>query len=220
MATTIDEGPAAPDAERAGEGLPTVRDALIGLVIGVGLLFVGAWFSTWWLRWPTIGLGVLFVLVIGGYIIASAWETVSTPLGRVVSQARGHVRTDPQLGRLYRDVKAHAWEGSFPASTGPIELLIDGGKEPNPALVARARQVVAEFPSLERRVATFLAEEAAVETDAELAAATAALRISMFRFNFPDRPDEVEIVFDGPDEDIWWTCLYVGGELKDLTFDS
>jgi hypothetical protein len=214
MVTTIDEDPAAPETQ---EGLPTVRDALIGLAIGLGLLYLGTRFSSWWLRWPTIGLGVLFVLVMTAYIVAVGWQRLSGPAKRVASRVRGHVRTDPQLGTLFRDVKAEAWEGAFASANGTIQLLIDGKDEPAPALVARAREVVAEFPALERRVDEYLARGAA--EDAEFASEIAALRISELHFNCPERPDEVEIVFEiGPDEK-YWTCIYAGGELKDLTFD-
>jgi hypothetical protein len=63
----------------------------------------------------------------------------------------------------------------------------------------------------------FLAREAA--EDADLATEIRALRMSMLRFNSRERPDEVEIVFDGPDEGKYWTCIYAGGELKDLDYD-
>ena len=214
MGTTTDEEPA---AEETREDLPTARDALIGLAIGVGLLYLGTWFSSWWLRWPTIGLGVLFVLVMVGYIVAEGWERLADPARRTASRVRGHVRTDPELGKLFRDVKAEAWEGAFASANGRIQLLIGGKDEPAPALVVRAREVVAEFPALERRVEEYLAREAA--QDAELAPEIAALRIAMLRFNSAERPDEVEIVFEmGPDEK-YWTCIYAGGELNDLTFD-
>lgn len=214
MVTTTDEEPAAPEDP---ENLPTVRDASIGLAIGLGLVFLGTWFSAWWLRWPTIGLGALFVLVMAGYIVAEGWQRLSDPASRTVSRVRGHVRTDPRLGTLFRDVKAQAWEGAFTSADGSIQLLIDGKDDPAPALVARARQVVAEFPALRLRVDEYLAREAA--EDAELASEIAALRISALHFNSPERPDEVEIVFEmGPDEK-YWTCIYTGGELKDLTFD-
>lgn len=214
MVTTTEDEPAAPETQ---ETLPTVRDASIGLAIGLGLLYLGTWFSSWWLRWPTIGLGVLFVLVMAGYILAEGWQRLSNPARRMASRVRGHVRTDPQLGTLFRDVKAEAWEGAFGSGNKSIRLLIAGKDEPAPALAARAREVVAEFPALERRVDAYLAREAA--EDAELASEIAALRISALRFNFPERADEVEIVFEmGPDEK-YWTCLYGGGELKDLTFD-
>jgi hypothetical protein len=213
MATTTDEEPALETQEE----MPTVRDALIGLAIGVGLLYLGTWFSSWWLRWPTIGLGVLFVLVMAGYIVAASWERLSHPARRMASRVRGHVRTDPQLGKLFRDVKAEAWEGAFASASARIRLLIHGKDEPAPALLARAREVVAEFPALERRVDEYLAREAAQDT--ELASEIAPLRISALHFDSPERPDEVEIVFAmGPDEK-YWTCIYAGGELNDLTFD-
>jgi hypothetical protein len=213
MVTTSDEEPAAPETE----GMPTVRDALIGLAIGLGLLYLGTWFSSRWLRWPTVGLGILFVLVMSGYIVADRWERLSGPAKRAVSRVRGHVRTDPQLGTLFRHVKAEAWEGAFASANGTIELLIDGKDEPAPALVARAREVVAEFPALERRVGEYLAQAAA--EDAEYASEIAALRISALHFNWPERPDEVEIVFEIGPEEKYWTCTYAGGEVKDLEFD-
>ena len=214
MATTIGEEPDAPETQ---EGLPTVRDALIGLAIGLGLLYLGTWLSSGWLRWPIIGLGILFVLVMIAYIVADRWQRLSGPAKGVASRVRGHVRTDPHLGTLFRNVEAEAWEGAFASANRTIRLLIAGKDEPAPALVARAREVVAEFPALERRVGEYLARAAA--EDAELAPEIAALRISSLHFNWLERPDEVEVVFEiGPDEK-YWTCIYAGGELKDLTFD-
>lgn len=206
MGTTTDTEPT----------LPTVRDAAIGLAIGLGLLYLGTRFSAWWLRWPTVGLGLMFVLVMGGYIIVDRWQRLSGPGKRAVSRLRGHVRTDPTLGRLQRDVRAEAWEGAFASTRGAVGLLIAGREEPAPALVARARELVADFPALERRIGAYLAREAA--EDVELEAEIRALRVSLLRFNWPERPDEVEIVFDGPEE-TYWTCVYAGGELRDLNFD-
>jgi hypothetical protein len=108
-------------------------------------------------------------------------------------------------------------DGAFGSAHGAVELLIDGKVEPAPALVARAREVVAEFPALERRIVDYLARVAA--EDVELATEIRALRVSKLRFNWPERPDEVEIVFDGSDDIKYCTCIYAGGELKDLDFD-
>jgi hypothetical protein len=107
MRTSIDEQQAVPDPDGAGEGLPSVRDAFIGLAIGVATLF--------------------------------------------------------------RNFKNQAWEASFTSKGRPIEILISGK--------------------------------------------------GLF-FNWPDRPDDVEIHLDGPDEMHYWTCRYVGGKLTDLRFDN
>jgi hypothetical protein len=197
--------------------MPTIRDALIGLAIGLGLLYLGTRFSSWWLRWPILGLGILFVLVMTAYTFAASWESLADPATRVWRRLRGHVRTDPQLGTLFRNVKAEAWEGAFASGNKTIELLINGKDEPTPALVASAREVVADFPALERRVDEYLASEAAVDT--ELASEIASLRISELHFRMPERPDEVEVVFEMGPEEKYWTCIYAGGEAKDLDFD-
>jgi hypothetical protein len=60
---------------------------------------------------------------------------------------------------------------------------------------------------------------AAAAEDTELGTEIRALRVRMLRFNSPERPGEIEIVFEGPDEDTYWTCIYAGGELRDLEFD-
>jgi hypothetical protein len=219
MATTSDDEPATTEKKEEIEDFPArPQDALIGLAIGIGLLAWGTWVSTWWLRWPLIALGVLFVLVMGGAIIAFSWPAISRPLSRVVKRVRGQSRIDPQLGRLYRDVAAEAWEGTFGSATGTIELLIDGKEEPVPALLARAREVVAEYPALERQMADFLARAGAA--DVELEAEIRALRVATLRFNWRKRPQDVEIVFDGPDEDRYWTCIYAAGKLRGLRYDD
>jgi hypothetical protein len=220
MGTTIDEKPVVADEDDAGNGMPTVRDAAIGLAIGVGLLFLGTRLSSRLLSWPLIGLGVLFVLVMGAYIVASYWERIWPPARKFVKRAQGHVRKDPQLGTLIRDLETQAWEGSFTSEGRTIEFLIRGDDEPPPVLVRGARDVVAEFPTLERRMADFLEREAAAEEDPETASEIRALRIDTLFFESPDRPHDVDIHLDGPDEIHYWTCKYVDGELKDLWVDN
>jgi hypothetical protein len=200
--------------------MPTARDAFIGLAIGLALFFFGIWLSPGLLRWAFIGLGVLFVLVMSAYLISLAWPNVAPPAQKLVRRARGHTRTFPDLGTLFRDVKLRAWEGAFTSSGRTIEFLIRGDKEPPPALVARAREVLAEWPALERRISEYLEREAVDESDPEIASEIRALRVATLFFDKPDLPDEVMIHFDGPDEIHYWTCQYAGGELKDLGFDS
>jgi hypothetical protein len=220
MARATDEQPPVPQEDGTGEGLPPVRDAFIGLAIGIVFLYVGSLFSSRLLRWPIIGLGVSFVLVMTAYIVANAWPTVSPPLRKLVSRARGHVRTFPQIGTLIRNVKAEAWEGSFTSGERSVEFLIHGQDQPAPALVGRAREVIAAFPGLERQVTDYLGREATEETDAEIASEIRALRVATLFFDRPDRPDDVEIHLDGPDDMHYWTCKYSRGELTDLNFDN
>ena len=220
MGTTIDEKPVVADEDDAGSGMPTVRDASIGLAIGVGLLYLGTRPSSRLLSWPLIGLGVLFVLVMGAYIIASYWDRIWPPARKLVKRTRGHVRKDPQLGTLIRDLETQAWEGSFTSQGRTIEFLIRGDDQPPAALVSRAREVIADFPALERRMADYLEREAAAEQEGETATEIRALRIHTLFFESPDRPGEVDIHLDGPDEIHYWTCKYVDGELKDLWVDN
>lgn len=220
MGSTIDEGPADPGADDTGDGMPTVRDAGIGLAIGVGLLYLGTRLSSQFLSWLVIGLGVLFVLVMGAYIIAAFWPRISPPARKVAARARGRSRTVPGLGELVHSRETEAWEGSFTSQGRTIEILIRGDDEPPPALVKRAREVVAEFPALERRMTEYLEREAGAEEETETAAEIRALRIHTLFFESPDRPDDVDIHLDGPDEIHYWTCKYVDRELKDLWVDN
>ena len=199
---------------------PTVRDALIGLGIGLLLVYVATWVPYGFVSWSIIGLGVLFIVVMSGFIIVSAWDKASPGIRRVTAKARGHVRQDPRLGTLTRNVKGEYWEGVFAAGDRRIELLVDGHDEPDPKLVARARELVADFDSVERRVQEFLAHEAKRESEPELAAQIAGLRVSALKFLSGKRGGRVDIEFKGPDEDLYWSCTYADGKPRDLWFDS
>jgi len=200
---------------------PTVRDALIGLAIGLLLVYASLWVPYRLLSWPLLGLGVIFIVVMSGFILVSTWEMVSPGVRRVTARARGHVRQDPRLGTLTRNVEAGCWEGGFDADGRRIEILIDGRDEPDSKLLDRAHEFVADFAAVERRVRAYLGEEAARETDPELAVQIAGLRVSAVRFLSGQRAAaRVEIEFKGPDEDMFWSCTYAGGTPRDLWFDS
>ena len=131
---------------------PTVSDALIGGATGLVLFYAGTRISYWILRWLVIGVGLMFVGVMSAFVISVIWTKVSPRAHLIMSRARGHVRRDPQLGTLIRNVKAEAWEAEFKVRDRTVEILIDGKEEPNPALVARARELVADFDNFERRL--------------------------------------------------------------------
>ena len=99
-----------------------------------------------------------------------------------------------------------------------MEILIDGKEEPNPALIARARQLVADFDTFERRLNDYLgqtANEWASEAP-ELGADISMLRISSIKLRSRKR---VLVDFDGPDVDVYWSCEYADGKFSGLDFD-
>jgi len=198
-----------------------VSDALIGEAIGLVLIYVGTRISYWILRWLVIGVGLSFIGVMSAFLIAVSWEKVSPRVRLITSRVRGHQRKDPQLGTLIRDVKSESWEGSLTVGDRAVRILIDGHEEPEPALVARAREIVADFNSLERRLTDYLAQTAkewAPEAP-ELAAQVAELRVSGILLLSSRPPGDAVIELDGPDEDIYWTCEYEGGEFGALDHD-
>jgi hypothetical protein len=198
---------------------PTVRDALIGAAIGLVLIYAGTLISFWILRWLVIGVGLVFVGVMGAFVISVIWTKVSPRAHLIMSGTRGHVRRDPQLGKLIRNVKAEAWEGEFRVRDRTVEILIDGKEEPDAALVARARDLVADFDNFERRLNDYLAETAKdwASEAPELAADISALRLSSIKLR---SRESVLVDFDGPDVDVYWSCEYADGKFSGLDFDS
>ena len=93
-------------------------------------------------------------------IVCIIWTKVSLHAHLIMSRMRGHVRRDPQLGTLIRDVEAEDGEGDFRVRDRTVEILIDGKKEPDPVLVARARELVADFDNFELRLNDYLAQAA------------------------------------------------------------
>ena len=198
---------------------PTVRDALIGAAIGLLLIYAGTRISYWILRWLVIGVGLMFVGAMSAFVISVIWMKVSPRAHRIMSRVRGHVRTDPQLGTLIRNVKAEAWEGDFRVRDRMVEILIDGNEEPNPALVARVRELVADFDTFERRLNEYLAETAQewASEAPELSADIRLLRLSSIKLRSRKR---ILVDFEGPDVDVYWSCEYADGEFSGLDFDS
>ena len=65
------------------------------------------------MKLAVIGVGLMFVAVMSAFVISVIWTKVSPRAQLIMSKTRGHVRTDPQLGRLIRNVKAEIWEAGF-----------------------------------------------------------------------------------------------------------
>ena len=201
---------------------PTAWDALIGGAFGLLLIYAAGYIPYRILSWLVLGLGWLFVLVMFPSALVMIWPRMSGRLWPVVSRIRGDVRTDPLLGRLTRDRRSRSWEATFQRGDRAVAILIAGAGEPHARLVAAARDLVARFDSLEPEVMAFIASEAEAfaAQDPEMAGEVRALRISSLKFWYPERPDHVLIDFAGPDEDLYWSCEYVEGELSGLEYDS
>ena len=209
----------APPTDDHDKVQPTVRDALIGAAIGLLLIYAGARISYWMVRWLFIGLGLLFVGVMSAFVISVIWTKVSPRAHLIISRARGHVRRDPRLGTLIRDVKAEAWIGDFRVRDRMVEILIDGNEEPNPTLLARVRELLDDFDAFERRLSDYLAQTAqewAPEAP-ELSADISSLRLSAMKLRSRKR---ILVDFEGPDPDVYWSCEYADGEFSGLDFDS
>ena len=208
------------DPEARDKVEPTIWDALIGAAIGVLLIYAGSFIGNWALKWAVVGLGWLFVAVMTAFVVSVIWENVSGHVWAVSSRLRGDVRKDPQLGTLTRDRRIRCWEAAVTRGDRIVDVLIEGTDEPNPALLARARKVVANFDALERKVDAYLAQEAdRGGDDPEIAAEIRALRISSLKIWSRERPGLVQIDFRGPDEDRFWSCEYENGELGGLDVD-
>jgi len=213
--TDSQEPPA--DAERVEPGL---GDALIGTAIGLLLLYVGSLIPYWFFRWPVIAIGALFVVVMTAFVGVFLWTRAAPRAAPVLKRARGHIRHDPQLGALTRDVKAQCWTAVVPRGERNVEFLIEGTDEPNPQLLASARRLLVDFDTLERRIAEYIAVEAQRPSeDPEIVAEIVALRISAVKLWSIDEPDRAIISFEAPDEDRYWSCVWERGELSDLDYD-
>ena len=209
------------DAEARDKVEPTIRDALIGAAIGVLLIYAGSFIGNWALKWVVVGLGWIFVAVMTAFVVSVIWENVSGHVWAASSRLRGDVRKDPQLGRLERDRRSRSWEATLERDDRTVKIVIEGVGEPHAELVAAARDLVARFEDLERKVDVYVAEEAesAAADDPEMAAEIRALRISSVKLYWPDQPGRVQIDFDGPDEDRYWSCEYVDGAFGALDYD-
>jgi hypothetical protein len=206
----------------ASDGEPRVRDAVIGAAFGLVLIYLGTLIPYRILGWPAIGLGILFVVVMAAFMLAAIWTNVSPQVRQLLARARGHVREDPHLGTLTRDVKGQYWSATWKYHTLVVHVVIDGEDEPSPVLLARGRDLLADFETLADRIGDFLASELREwkQHDAELAAEVGGLRLSGIVLRSADGPDHVLLEFKGPDEDLYWSCEYVDGQLSDLQYDS
>jgi hypothetical protein len=203
------------------ERMPSVRDALIGLAIGVLIIYGGSHFDSSVLWWLSVGIGVVWVLVMAAYIV-EVWVTTYGPkLAPRVRKLRGHIVTDPVLGLMQRDVRARGWIATPIREDDSIEFQIEGDEKPDERLLERAREVAASFGAVRDQVAAFLTEQAGIEAadDAAVASEIQALQIRRLLFLSVNHPRTFLIDFDVTDEERFWECEYTDGRPDALDYD-
>jgi hypothetical protein len=156
------------------------------------------------------------------YTLALAWKNVWLRVRPLVNRMRGHVREDPQLGTLTRDLRTRCWATAVMMGARRVDLFIAGGDEPDPALLARARDLITDPEIFARRLQDYLAREAKAwaRESPDQADEIGHLSLSAIDLRSPDRPDRIVMEFDGPDEMRFWYCDSVDGELSGLRFDT
>ena len=91
------------------EKMPSVRDALIGLAIGVLIIYGGSHFDSRFLWWLSVGVGVVWVMVMAAYVVEVRVRALGPKLVPRIKRLRGHTVTDPVLGFMERNARAHSW---------------------------------------------------------------------------------------------------------------
>ena len=89
--------------------MPSVRDALIGLAIGVLIIYGGSHFDSSFLWWLSVGIGVIWVIVMAAYVVEVWVTTLGPKLAPRIKRLRGHTMRDPVLGAMERDARARCW---------------------------------------------------------------------------------------------------------------
>ena len=201
--------------------MPGVRDALIGLAIGVLIIYGGSHFDSRFLWWLSVGIGVVWVLVMAAYIVDVWVRALGPKLAPRVKKLRGHTVTDPVLGVMQRDVRARCWIATPIHEDGNIEFQIDGDEKPDVRLLERAREVAARFAGVREQVTAFLTEEAklAGTEDTDLVSEMQALQIRRLVFHSTSHPRTFLIHFHVTDEERFWQCEYTDGRPDALDYD-
>lgn len=129
--------------------------------------------------------------------------------------------TDSVLGALRWSRDDEMWEAETKVGADSIGFFIAGDSSPSPALVAHARDIVANLTDFKREVASFLSDEVKQEKHlARFGDEIRKLTIEHVCLTWPDRPDDGMIYFAGPNEYRCWRCDYVGRKPKGLGFDD
>jgi hypothetical protein len=123
---------------------------------------------------------------------------------------------DEVLGVMPWDEDEGGWVGR--TAGGAFRIVVAGGHQPHPSLLAAARALSANPSNFIAQVASHLRAFADRVPDA--ASEVLGLQIEALYLTRPDRPDDGMIYFTGPDPYRVWRCDYVAGVPRDLGFDD
>lgn len=139
------------------------------------------------------------------------WAT-RDPIGRVEDdQLRPLVLNDGGTDGCW--MARVTWQGR------PVTIEIGGWYEPDSALFARARTLLAGFDRFAAEVGGFLVAEAGQAEWAVFADEIRSLVIRDVCLFWPRRPEDGMVYFDGPTEWRCWRCDIIGRRLTCLGFD-
>ena len=127
---------------------------------------------------------------------------------------------DPELGMLRWSEDTDNWVVSVSANDHAIGFQIGGEPEPDPALLAHARDITRALPEFVSLVSAFLAAEAARRSMATWADEIRLLEIEDVCLFWPERPDDGMIYFQDVDSGLVWRCDYIDRKPTSLGFDS
>ena len=108
------------------------------------------------------------------------------------------------------------WEAELTLAGRPIGFAIGGRYEPDPAAIARARDIAGSFEQFEKEVAAYLLSVAAQE---EYSVAAAQIRSLVIRHVALHNRVDGMVFFDGGDEFSCWRCDLNGRRPIELGFD-
>ena len=125
---------------------------------------------------------------------------------------------DPVLGEL--NYSESSWECRLNAAVGPIVLRIGGRYEPDPQLIATARDTAHRIEQIYSDAKAYLKTESEQPHWTPFADEINSLRIQDISYWWPKKPKSGMIFFEGPDECRLWHCDIDDGRLFGLVFDS
>jgi hypothetical protein len=123
---------------------------------------------------------------------------------------------DDVLGPL--NYKEGCWEAERTLAGRPIGFAIGGRYEPDPAAIARARDIAGSFEQFEKEIAAYLASVAAREEYSVAADEVRSLVIRQVALFHRGGPADGVVFFDGGDEFRSWRCDLNGRQPTELGF--